>query len=194
MKKDLILKLHEIGAVKFGRFTLKSGMLSPIYFDLRRIISYPSLLVEIGDLLWSLGKSAELICGVPYTALPIATAISIKRNIPMVMRRKEKKEYGTRQSIEGVFQKGQSCLLIEDLITSGKSVEETLEPLEEAGLRITNILAVIDREQGGVPRLREKGYEVDCLITLSEILKTLGAQGLICQEKIKEVEAACRLH
>jgi uridine monophosphate synthetase len=133
--RTLIHKLYEIGAVKFGSFTLKSGLQSPIYIDLRLTVSYPRLLVAISEALLSQVRGApfDLICGVPYTALPFATAISIQHNIPMILRRKEKKEYGTGKMLEGVFSKGQKCLVVEDVITSGQSLFETIAALEQEG-------------------------------------------------------------
>lgn len=181
MKKEIALALFEIGAIKFGEFTLKSGIKSPIYIDLRLLISYPDVLKKISSAMIELTKGLEfdVIAGIPYTALPIATAISLEKGWPMVYARKEVKDYGTKKKLEGVFKKGDTALIIDDLITTGSSKFETVETFEASGLKIKDFIVLVDREQGGGRLLEEKGYKLHSVIGINEILDTLHDEGKI---------------
>jgi len=177
----LIHELHELGALKFGTFTLKSGIASPFYIDLRLTVSFPKLLVQIADKLHGAvkGCSFDLVCGVPYTALPFATVLSIRQEIPMVLKRKEKKQHGTGKMCEGVFAKGKKCLVIEDVITSGQSVLETITALENEGLIVQDVAVLVDREQGGREFLESKGVRVHPVLTIRQIADELSNKGKI---------------
>ena len=169
-KQELLQSLTEINVIKFGEFTLRSGVISPIYIDLRSIIAYPQLLRSVANALWdAVNSHPTLLCGVPYTALPIATCISLDQNLPMVICRKEAKDYGTKKQVEGIFKKGQNCLIIEDVVTTAGSVLKTIEILEQQGLQVTDVVVLVDRQEGGREALEKKGYRLHAVFTLSEL-------------------------
>ncbi len=196
MNENLTQRLFDIGAIKFGEFKLKSGIMSPIYVDLRVTVSYPEVLKMVAEAMWEKVKNLnfDLICGVPYTALPIATAISLFHNKPMIMRRKEVKDYGTRKAIEGAYQPGQTVLVVEDLVTSGSSVFETVEPITLEGLKVTDVVVLLDREQGGKKHLADKGLNLRAVITITELLEALEKAGKLDSATIQNVKQFIHSH
>ncbi|MBN1258198.1 orotate phosphoribosyltransferase [Candidatus Peregrinibacteria bacterium] len=192
MKKTIALLLHEIGAVKFGEFTLKSGVTSPIYIDLRVLVSYPHALKKISEAMAKIIKAEKLafdvVAGIPYTALPIATAVSINENWPMIYARKEIKDYGTKKKIEGVYKEGQTALIIDDLITNGASKFETIEPFEASGLKVKDFVILVDREQGGGRLLAEKGYRLFSVIGINELLDILNTEEKIDAKQYEQAK------
>ncbi|HOO57831.1 MAG TPA: orotate phosphoribosyltransferase, partial [Anaerolineaceae bacterium] len=179
------------GCIKFGSFTLASGKKSPIYLDLRRLVSYPSVLDMVVDAYIDklIGMEYDYLAGVPYAALPIAAIAASKLKRPMVYPRKEIKEHGTAQAVEGVFQPGQSAVLLEDVITSGGSILTAAEILRTAGLDIHQAIVLVDREQGGKAALKDHGIQVSSVLTMQEILGRLYAQGKLDQTTYLEVRA-----
>lgn len=179
-KAEIIQQLYQIEAIKFGNFTLKSGVISPIYIDLRQIIAYPKLMQSIARLIWEQVKHIEcdMICGVPYTALPLATCIAVEFNKPMLIVRKEAKAYGTKKQIEGRYKPGQTCLIIEDVVTSASSVLGVIEELKKEGLIIHHAAAFLDRQQHGEQNLANAGCEFFKVISLTDIVNELKRSGI----------------
>lgn len=189
-KKEFFLECYKLGIIKFGRFTLKSGIESPFYVDLRPLASDPKILKNLADYLLDMLPldNFDLICGVPYAALPMATAMSLESYIPLIIKRKEAKSYGTKKLIEGIYQKGQNCLLVEDVITSGKSLVETIAEVEQEDLKVSDIVVVLDREQGGTQLLESKGYRVHTLFNISEVCAILQENGELSDEEVKRIQ------
>jgi len=188
-KKKLILDLHRIGALKFGKFKLKSGATSPFYIDLRSIISYPEIIKNIVQLLKTAisDMQYDVLTGIPYTALPLAAQVSVEMDIPLVYQRKEAKAYGTGKLIEGHFEAGQTCLIIDDLITTGESKFEAAEGMEHAGLTVKDFVCLIDRSFNGSEILARKGYKLTSIITVDDMLTVLGEEKLLDKSLASEV-------
>ena len=179
--------LLEAGCIKFGEFTLKSGLKSPIYIDLRQIISYPKLLEQIGAAYLPLlkGLKFDRIAGLPYAAIPIATAISLQGNYPMIYPRKEVKTYGTKAEIEGEYQAGETVVIIDDLATTGGSKFEAIEKLTEAGLVVKDVVVLIDRQSGAKESLAQAGFAMHAVLTITQLLDYWEKTGQVEKDKIQ---------
>ncbi|MBN1136796.1 MAG: orotidine-5'-phosphate decarboxylase [Anaerolineae bacterium] len=198
MQSQLTLALADIGAVKFGEFTLASGQKSPIYIDLRLLASHPGVLRLVAHGYAKLiqavldgedqGASVRL-AAIPYAALPIGTAVALEMGLPLIYPRKEAKAHGTGRAIEGEFQPGERAILLDDLITTGGSKLAAIEPLEAAGLRVQDVVVLIDREQGGPEELAAAGYRLHAVLRLGEMLALLAEAGRISTEQQKAVHA-----
>jgi len=181
-------ELLSAGCIKFGDFTLKSGLKSPIYIDLRRIISHPKLLAEIAQAYLPIISTLEFsrLAGLPYAAIPIATAISLAGNYPMIYPRKEAKSYGTKAEIEGEYQAGETALIIDDLATTGGSKFEAIEKLTGAGLVVKDVVVLIDRQSGAKESLAQAGYSMHAVLTISQLLDHWEKTDKVEKDKIEE--------
>ena len=184
-ERKLVNDLYEIQALKFGEFRLKSGALSPFYVDLRGIIAHPPILQAVALRILDILRPLRLdrIAGIPYAGLPIATAVALAGNLPMLYARREVKDHGTRRTIEGTFAPGEVVVLIDDVITDGASKFEAAAPFLEAGLLVKEFVIFLDREQGGADRLREKGYALHSALRISAVLAHLRDAGRLTPEQ-----------
>lgn len=186
--QNLIVKLFKVDIIKFGDFKLKSGIMSPFYFDLRSIISYPDLLVELADAYIEKTKKLQFdrIAGIPFTGLPIATAISVQGSYPMVHCRAKQKEYGTQRSVEGIHEKGDRVLIIDDTITDGASKLESINLFKKNQFTVNDVLIFLDRKQGGGEKLTEYGISLTSVCDIYEMLEILHNSKQISENEYKE--------
>jgi len=177
--------------VRFGDFVLHSGAHSPIYIDLRRLVTHPRVLAEVARSYARLLASLDFqrIAAIPYAALPIGTAVSLQTGYPLIYPRREAKAYGTKKQIEGDYQPGERVALLDDLITNGGSKLEALEPLQAEGLVIEDIVVLIDREQGGAQELAQHGFKLHAAATLRELVDALVEGGQLAAEEGQRVRA-----
>lgn len=181
-------ELLSAGCVKFGDFTLKSGLKSPIYIDLRQIISYPKLLSEVAQAYLPILSLLQFsrIAGLPYAAIPIATAISLAGNYPMIYPRKEAKSYGTKAEIEGEYHAGETVVVIDDLATTGGSKFEAIEKLTSAGLVVKDVVVLVDRQSGAKESLAQAGYSMHAVLTVGQLLDYWESTGKVERDKIEK--------
>jgi uridine monophosphate synthetase len=187
-QKSLPDELLSAGCIKFGEFTLKSGFKSPIYIDLRQIISYPKLLEQVAQAYLPILSVLQFsrIAGLPYAAIPIATAISLAGNYPMIYPRKETKTYGTKAEIEGEHHAGETVVVIDDLATTGGSKFEAIEKLTGAGLVVKDVVVLVDRQSGAKESLAGAGYSLHAVLTITQMLDHWENTGKVEKDRIEE--------
>ena len=156
----------ELGALKYGEFTLSSGKKSSYYFDGRLLSLNPEGANLIGKSLLPLiyKSSVEAIGGPTLAADPIVTAVSLAsyaqgEGIPGFIVRKETKEHGTAQLIEGHITPGSKVAIVDDTCTTGGSLFHAIQAAESYGCEVVKVIAVLDRREGGTEELIRRGYD-----------------------------------
>lgn len=184
--------LWKLGAIQFGDFTLgRTAVNSPIYINLRLLVSNPTALrraarvildgiVASQSMLHPRVAPFDLVAGVPFGGLHLATSYSLTARVPMIYLHPRKD--GPGSDIEGRYSPNQCALIMDDLITGGGSILETARVLGEAGLRVKDAVVLVDRQEGGRHRLREEGINLISILTLEVMVNYLMSSRKISEE------------
>ncbi len=188
---ELADALLDAGCVRFGRFTLKSGLESPVYLDLRRLTSVPAALRLAAQAYSAVlhRLSFDRIAALPYAGLPIGTAVALESGWPLVYPRQTVKEHGTRASVEGGFEAGERVVLVDDLATRGTSALEALPRLADAGLEVRDVVVLIDRQSGAADALADAGLQLHAVFQLTDLLEQWRKTGRVEAVQVDEVKA-----
>ncbi len=184
-KWQLSQLLYRIGALQFGTFRLTSGKMSPYYIDFRVVPSFPDAFHRICEICVEaiesdIGKSSfSRVAGVPTAGMPFASVVAYNLNKPLLYARVTSRVHGRERKVEGQLFSGDKILLLDDLITSGKSLLRTAEAVRAEGGVINEAMVLIDREEGGKEALSENRIKLHCLLKVSEAAESLNQVGAI---------------
>lgn len=191
LKQNVLKGLIETECFRLGEFTLKSGKLSPFYVDLRRTSASPTLMKYIGMAYWSLMKDLEFdhIAGIPVAALPLATAASLVSGKPLIYPRITQKDHGSGNKIEGNWKPGDKVLLLDDLITTGKSKIEAIQILRDAGLIVEDLVVLLERGVQGRLDMEAANVKLHAFAPVQELFRRCRELNLIDEQKEQELIA-----
>ncbi len=166
----LIDALRDADAVRFGEFELSHGGTSEYYVDKYLFETDPTCLEAIAEAFAERVGPDDKLAGVALGAVPLAAATSVAADAPYVIARKQRKDYGTANLIEGRLEDGEEVVVLEDIVTTGTSLVDAIEALREAGATVDRALVVVDREEGGRENVEDAGVEMEALVTASDLL------------------------
>ena len=169
-RAKFLSELKACGALQFGTFTLTSGRSSSYYVDIKKAVTRPELLRVIGEAMAPYADKADRIAGVELGAVPIAAAVSLASGKPYLMIRKATREHGTKREFEGELAKGDRVLFVEDVITTGGTLRGAIERLRAQGAVVDDVVAVVDREEGGKMTLAEITVRLHALVSAKDLL------------------------
>lgn len=169
-KEYLIDLLKENEVFLRGDFTLSSGKKSDYYINMKKAITEPEILSTIAKLITQLidEDNVDKVAGPALGAVPIATAVSLESEIPLLMIRKEKKGYGTSKLIEGELNSGDNVIVVEDVTTTGGSLLKAIKAIQENGGNVTRAFVVVDRQEGAIEEFEKEGIKLEPLIIVNE--------------------------
>lgn len=193
MKVEICKVLDRIGALKFGAFKLTSGKMSPYYIDLRIVPSFPDAFQRICDSYVKFVRTeietdnVDRMAGIPVAGIPFASVVAFSLKKPFLYVRKGARLHGRERRIEGMIAPGNRILLIDDLVTTGLSLQKTAKAITAEGGVVADAVVLIDRQEGGKEKLQKSGIRLHALLNITEIVSTLHELGTIDEEQLKTI-------
>ncbi len=187
--EDLVLNLYGIGAIRFGRFRLTSGIESPFYIDLRVAITHPSIYRRmVKSMAEALSRlNIDIIAGIETASIPWASMIAYELDKGLVYVRKDTKEHGTAKLVEGDLRQGMRVVVVDDVVTTGSSIIRAIRAIRGQGGDVVAAVVFIDREQGGLESVRKEGVYAFSLAGITEVIDFLAKRGLISDDLRKSI-------
>jgi len=193
VRQDICQILVRTGALRFGSFTLTSGKMSPYYIDLRILPSFPETFDTVTGVYEEVAKEEvgannfERIVGLPTAGIPYGAVLAFRLKKPFLYVRKEAKTHGRERRIEGLLSPGERVLIVDDLITTGKSTLEAIDAVRCEGGVVKDAIVLIDREEGGPDALKSSGVNLHAFLKITEIAKALLDMGSIERKQYEEI-------
>ena len=160
--------LKELRVVQTGEFILASGKKSNYFVNIKRASTSPKVLREIGKAMAPYVGDAK-IAGMALGAVPLAVAVALETDQPFVMVRKEPKDHGTKELIEGEVTPGDKFVVVEDVATSGASTLKVVNALRAKGANVLRAIVVVDREEGATQLLSEHGIDLVSIFKVKDL-------------------------
>ena len=188
-QESFVVALFQKGIVRLGAHKLSSGLQSPIFFDIGdQLGAHPSLLRDAAHMLWSVTSTlvpCDYVANVPEGSTPLATALSLQQNIPLLRLRRD----GAGMKVATQCDQKGRVVIIEDALSTGRSVERAMEAVVHAGYIVAGVCCLVDRQQGGKERLGQQGVTVLSCFTLLEAIALYADWQLISREQREVITA-----